>query len=164
MLFALCHIYLIHHNPHGTSSTRQKRTQSLSLPLDELTELINQILTDEEEQDFLDIDERNLMSLCWAVSKYLIGVPYSIVQRTTSKAGACPELSRREQKYNRPTTMVSESDSEEDLWQTYLEEDDFLPYPDYWGSISGFGSSGVSGTGSSDPSFKWVTEPVPVTP
>lgn len=135
------------------------------IPLDELTQLVNDLLTDDEEQDFLDVEVRNpnrlttdediwqeLTTLSGATNAtefqalprpqqkhylYLLheqgagprtlsrltGVPYSIVQRATSKAN--------EQKYNTPTAMVCESTPEEDLWQTYLEEDDSQPYPDY---------------------------------
>lgn len=53
----------------------------------------------------------------------LTGVPYSIVQRATSKAN--------EQKYNAPTAMICESPSEDELCSTYCDEDDFQPYPNY---------------------------------
>lgn len=135
------------------------------ISLNELTDLVNELLTDDEEKDFLDAEERPqhpittdseiwdlIQTICGATNAtefqalprpqqkhylYLLheqgagprtlsrltGVPYSIVQRATSKAN--------EKKYDTRANMACESTPEEELWQTYCGKDDFQPYPDY---------------------------------
>lgn len=132
------------------------------ISIEELSQLVGQPLTEDEELGLLDIEEtpvktyftdeeiwQVLTALCnvttladfqklprphqkhilWeahekgigprALSR-ITGVPYSIVQRATSKANE-----------QRSASMVCEDTPEDELWYTYCEQDEFEQYPDY---------------------------------
>lgn len=133
------------------------------ISIEELSMLVVQPLSEDEESGLLDIEEtpvktyftdeeiwQVLTALCnvttladfqklprphqkhilWeahekgigprALSR-LTGVPYSIVQRATSKAN-------EEQRF---ASMVCEGTPEDELWYSYCEQDEFEQYPDY---------------------------------